>query len=148
MSQSGAVRKPWEMVDVLILTALQDEYDAVLQEDVDVLPGSSWERRMGPLGLEVALRTFRGQGGGTLRVAVTRIRENGGVAPAYAAAPLVRVFSPRCLAVCGVCSSRQDVPYRLIDEGDGGLGGPGLGRQGQTSRCSARRWGRAGVPPL
>ena len=55
---------PWEMVDVLILTALQDEYDAVLEEGVDALPGSSWERRMGPLGLEVALRTFRGQGGG------------------------------------------------------------------------------------
>lgn len=124
LSQSGAVRKPWEMVDVLILTALQDEYDALLEEDIDALPGSSWERRMGPLGLEVALRTFRGQGGGTLRMAVTRIVEKGGVAPAYAVAPLMRVFSPRCLAVwerqgsaLSALAHRQDVPYRLVMKG-------------------------------
>lgn len=124
MSQSGAVRKPWEMVDVLILTALQDEYDALLEEDIDALPGSSWERRMGPLGLEVALRTFRGQGGGTLRVAVTRILEKGGVAPAYAAAPLVRAFSPRCLVgwemedfALPTLAYRQDTPYRLFVKG-------------------------------
>ncbi|WP_157232399.1 tetratricopeptide repeat protein [Hyalangium minutum] len=123
MSQSRAGRMPWEMVDVLILTALQAEYDAVLKEDVDALPGSSWERRMGPLGLEVALRTFRGQGGGTLRVAVTRLLEKVGVAPAYAAAPLVRVFSPRCLAIrtegsaLSALASRQDIPYRLVMKG-------------------------------
>jgi len=98
---------PWEMVDVLILTAIQDEYDAVLEVDAGALPASPWERRMGPLGLEVALRTFQAQDGGTLRVAVTRVLEKGGVATAYAAATLVRVYSPRCLAVCGVCAGRK-----------------------------------------
>jgi nucleoside phosphorylase len=105
---------PWEMVDVLILTAIQDEYDAVLDIDEGALPDSPWERRMGPLGLEVALRTFRAQDGGTLRVAVTRVLEKGGVAPAYAAAPLVRVYSPRCLAVCGVCAGRKGA----VESGD------------------------------
>ncbi|HYH96123.1 MAG TPA: hypothetical protein VD972_09130, partial [Hyalangium sp.] len=114
MSQHGAGRMPWEMVDVLILTAIQDEYDAVLEVGAGALPESSWERRTGPLGLEVALRTFQAQAGGTLRVAVTRVLEQGGVATAYAAAPLVRVYSPRCLAVCGVCVGRKGA----IEPGD------------------------------
>jgi hypothetical protein len=98
---------PWEMVDVLILTALREEYDAVLEVDSNALPESPWERRMGPRGLEVAFRTFQAPGGGTLRVAATCLLERGGVAKPHAAASLVRLYSPRCLAVCGVCEGRN-----------------------------------------
>jgi tetratricopeptide (TPR) repeat protein len=98
---------PWEMVDVLILTARRDEYVAVLEVDSGALPEFPWERRMGPRGLEVAFRTFQAPGGGTLRVAVTCLLERSGVAKPQAAASLVRIYSPRCLAVCGVCEGRK-----------------------------------------
>jgi hypothetical protein len=98
---------PWEMVDVLILTALREEYDAVLEVDSNASPESPWERRMGPRGLEVAFRTFQTPGGGTLRVAATCLLERGGLAKPHAAASLVRLYSPRCLAVCGVCEGRK-----------------------------------------
>ena len=95
------------MVDVLIVTAIKLEYDAVLDVHTGATPGSIWRRERGPTGLEVAFRTFQAADGGTLRVAVTRALEMGGVATAAAAAPLVHAYAPRCLAMCGVCAGRK-----------------------------------------
>ncbi len=107
MSQHAAGRMPWEMVDVLILTATREEYEAVLAVDSGALPESPWEKRTGPRALEVAFRAFETPEGGTLRVAATCLLEQGGVAKPSAAASFVRIYSPRCLAVCGVCKGRE-----------------------------------------
>jgi len=94
-------------VDVLIVTALKEEYDAVLQVDTGARPESPWKKEPGPTGLEVAFRTFHTTRGGGLRVAVTRPLEMGGEAVAGAIAPLIHVYTPRCLAMCGVCAGRE-----------------------------------------
>ncbi|HEX5749492.1 MAG TPA: hypothetical protein VFZ09_24905 [Archangium sp.] len=97
-----------EPVDVVIITAVKEEYDAVLEVETGAEPGSSWQRKEGPIGLEVAFRTFQGAKGGRLHVAVTRALEMGGVASVGALSPLVDAYAPRCLAMCGVCAGRKD----------------------------------------
>ncbi|WP_224240306.1 tetratricopeptide repeat protein [Hyalangium gracile] len=114
MSAPVTAQRSTATVDVLIVTALLLEYDAVLEVDSGALPGSSWQREVAPTGLEVAFRTFQAEDGGTLRVAVTRALEMGGVATAAAAAPLVHAYAPRCLAMCGVCAGRKGM-VRLGD---------------------------------
>jgi nucleoside phosphorylase len=94
-------------VDVLIVTAVKEEYDAVLDVETGAVPGSRWENQDGPVGLEVAFRQFHTLDGRLLRVAATRALEMGGVAATNAAVPLLREYSPRCLAMCGVCAGRR-----------------------------------------
>lgn len=94
-------------LDVLIVTAIKEEYDAVLKVHDGAEPASTWRGEVGPLGLEIAFRSFLGPAGRTLSVAVTRALEMGGVAAAGAAAPLVHLYRPRCLAMCGVCAGRR-----------------------------------------
>lgn len=96
-----------EQVDVLVVTAIKLEYDALLQVDAGAVPDSTWERRPGPTGFEVAFRAFHTAEGDTLRFAATYALEMGGVATASAAAPLALVYQPRCLAMCGVCAGRR-----------------------------------------
>ena len=96
-----------EQVDVLIVTAIKLEYDALLKVDTGAAPSSKWEHREGPTGFNVAFRSFRAADGGMLRVAATYALTMGGVAAAGAAAPLVNAYQPRCLAMCGVCAGRK-----------------------------------------
>jgi len=65
-------------IDALIVTAVPDEYDAVLGVHTGAVPGSDWEKRTGSTGLEVAYRTFEAEGG-VLRIAVTQALGMGGV---------------------------------------------------------------------
>ncbi|WPB76651.1 hypothetical protein KYC5002_47645 [Archangium violaceum] len=94
-------------VDVLIVTALKEEYDAVLRVDTGALRESTWKEELDPLGLERAFRSFQVAQGGTLRVLVTRAPEMGGEAAVGAVAPLISTYKPRCLAMCGVCAGRE-----------------------------------------
>jgi len=50
-------------VEVLIVTAVQEEYDAALLVETGASPGSGWEKPPGPTGLDVAFRTFRARDG-------------------------------------------------------------------------------------
>src|SRR4051812_15791269 len=92
--------------DVIILTALKEEYDAVLQVHTGACPGSDWETT-DSAGQEVSFRSFQGTQGRQLRVAVIQAPEKGGVAAVGAVAPLVKTYAPQCLAMCGVCAGRQ-----------------------------------------
>jgi nucleoside phosphorylase len=58
------------------------------------------------LGLDVAFRSFQGEGG-TLRVAVTWATDMGMVAASTAAIPLMEKYKPRCISMSGVCAGRQ-----------------------------------------
>ncbi|MFY0567443.1 tetratricopeptide repeat protein [Archangium lansingense] len=101
-------------VDVLVITALQEEFDAVLRVEEGALPGSTWVVRPGPTTLDVAFRSFQAAGGGVLHVAVARAVMMGGVATASAAAALVQHYRPLCLAMCGVCAGRKGA----VEQGD------------------------------
>ncbi|WP_224361563.1 phosphorylase family protein [Hyalangium versicolor] len=91
-------------VDVLIITALKVEYDAVLDVHTGACSGASWKRETGPTQLEVAFCDFQTAQGGRLRIAVTQAANKGPQATAIAAGSLVSAYSPRCLAMCGVCA--------------------------------------------
>src|SRR5690348_11829442 len=91
-------------VDVLIVTALKLEFEQVLEVE-DGAEDDRWSEERGPLGLDVAFRSFQAEGG-TLRVAVTWATDMGMVAASTAAIPLMEKYTPRCIAMCGVCAGR------------------------------------------
>lgn len=93
--------------DVIILTALKEEYDAVLEVSTGARPGSTWETERRDNGQTVSFRSFQGTQGGELRVAVLWAPAMGGPAAVGAIAPLVEAYKPRCLAMCGVCAGRK-----------------------------------------
>ncbi|WP_437916535.1 hypothetical protein WME73_18420 [Sorangium sp. So ce302] len=95
-----------ERIDVLIVTAVKDEWDAVLAVDTGAVQGSTWERR-GPLNRpEVRARSFTVDGG-ELRLAVVQAYGMGGVGAVSAASWLLDGLNVRCLAMCGVCAGRR-----------------------------------------
>lgn len=100
------------LVDALIVTAVPDEYSAVLAVETGAEAGRGWEKHRGSTGLEVAVREFA-TAAGPLRIAMTQALGMGGVEAVSAAAALVPEYQVRCLAMCGVCAGRR---------GDVGLG--------------------------
>lgn len=93
---------------VLIITAIELEYQAVLAVEQGAVPGSLWEERKDPNGLPFAVRHFlpEGHAGGPIRFAVICAADMGDVAATNAILPLAQVLRPACLAMCGVCAGR------------------------------------------
>ena len=61
----AAVRRATlQRVDVLIVTAVPEEYAAVLAVDTGAAPGSAWEARTASTGLELRVRPFVAAGAG------------------------------------------------------------------------------------
>jgi tetratricopeptide (TPR) repeat protein/nucleoside phosphorylase len=92
--------------DVVILTALGLELDAVLRVDAGAVPGSSWETSSGPSGLPVAFRSFLVERGRPLRIAAAVAPAMGATAALSTLLPLVAELRPSCVASCGVCAGR------------------------------------------
>jgi nucleoside phosphorylase len=107
MSGDRETGRPLERVDVLIVTALKLEYDAVLKVETGARPGSAWEKLPTPTGLEAAVRTFQTVDGRPLRVAVSRSLGMGEREATNAAVPLIKDYKPSCLAMIGVCAGRR-----------------------------------------
>ncbi len=103
----GGAIAGWDRVDVLIVTAVKEEYDAVLAVHAGALPECAWTTRQEPSGLEVAYRRFGAKDGGDLRVAVLQSLGMGGVEAVSVAANFARDHEVRCLAMCGVCAGRR-----------------------------------------
>jgi nucleoside phosphorylase len=93
--------------DVVILTAIRMELDAVLKVDAKAVPGSTWELVSGPSGLPVAFRSFVVEHGRPLRVAVAVSPDMGATTAVHTLLPLVAALRPRCIAMCGVCAGRR-----------------------------------------
>jgi nucleoside phosphorylase len=92
--------------DVVILTAIRLELDAVRRIDAGAVTGSVWEETQGPSGLPVAFRSFEVDRGRPLRVAVAVAPDMGAVAAVNTLLPLVEQLAPSCVAMCGVCAGR------------------------------------------
>ena len=99
-AQGGAGQR----IDVLIVTAVPEEYAAVLAVDTGALEGRPWEARKASTGLEIRVRPFAAVGGGVLWIAVTQALGMGGVEAVSAAGQLLPELGVRCLAMCGVCA--------------------------------------------
>ena len=93
--------------DVLIVTAIREEYAAVRAVHTGALPGSTWAARTASTGLEIRVRPFAAAAGGVLWIAVTQALGMGGVEAVSACAQLVAAHRVRCLAMCGVCAGRR-----------------------------------------
>jgi hypothetical protein len=94
---------PTDSVNVLIITALKEEYDEARKVDAGGL--GNWETdRAG--GFEVAFRSYA-TNDAPLRVALTWATRMRMTATAEAAARLIDKLDPRCLAMCGVCAGRR-----------------------------------------
>ncbi|HEX5751169.1 MAG TPA: tetratricopeptide repeat protein [Archangium sp.] len=93
--------------DVVILTAVKEEYGAVLQVEAGAWPGSTWDKdAQSPNNLLVSFRNFQGCGERPLRVAVARTANMGAVSATHALDQLVQAYDPVCIAMCGVCAGR------------------------------------------
>jgi hypothetical protein len=89
--QAGAGQR----IEVLIVTAIREEYAAVRAVHTGALPGSTWEARIASTGLEIRVRPFAAMGGGVLWVAVTQALGMGGVEAVSACAQLVAAYRVR-----------------------------------------------------
>ncbi|MCY1021359.1 tetratricopeptide repeat protein [Pyxidicoccus sp. MSG2] len=106
MTEPAAAAAP-EPVDVLIVTALKREYEAVLRVETGAVPGRTWVQAAWPGDLDVASRVFQGAEGAPLRVVVARSLGIGVVAMTGALSMLVDTYAPRCLAMCGIGAGLQ-----------------------------------------
>jgi nucleoside phosphorylase len=95
--RSGGQRPDGHGVDVLVITALPAEYDAVKE----VLGSAGW-KDSGAGGRE----PFAGTRAGRLSVALARPTAMGGRSAAPITTALVDRLRPSCLAMCGVCAGR------------------------------------------
>ena len=106
LDTTGVMTGQERHADVVILAALREEYEAVLQVDAGAVPGSAWERTTSADGLPLAFRSFAVQAGRPLRVAVAVAADMGATAAIHALCPLVEALRPSCIAMCGVCAGR------------------------------------------
>jgi tetratricopeptide (TPR) repeat protein/nucleoside phosphorylase len=94
--------------DVLIVTAIKEEYDQLLEVNEGAAPLSRWEERTMDDGRPFAVRQFlRIEGGVGFLVVATWAVRMGETATAIATSPFISRFKPRALAMCGVCAGRR-----------------------------------------
>ena len=94
-------------VDVLIVTALKEEYEAAREAGLRGYAGNpgvaAWEDR----GLETPpylIGNYVIAGGASMSVALARSVRMGSIATSPVVSSLVERLKPRCLAMCGVCA--------------------------------------------
>ena len=90
------------LVDVLIVTALQDELEAVLALGDGGRAG--WNESKDQQGFRCYRRCIDNGRGGLLRLAAAWTGEMGGRTAAVRAQQLIGELDPTCLAMCGICA--------------------------------------------
>lgn len=91
-------------VDVLVITALKEELDALFEVTTGL--GEPWADGHGG-DIPYRIATFEGQRG-PIRVAAARTTRTAGVATATIATRLTDLLEPGCLAMCGVCAGHPE----------------------------------------
>jgi WD40 repeat protein/nucleoside phosphorylase len=93
--------------DVLIMTALKDELDAILELTLDGQGRTGWTSARDQSGLPYSWREFQNDQGETLRVAAAWSGDMGETPAATRAMALLQELDPACLAMCGICAGRR-----------------------------------------
>jgi nucleoside phosphorylase len=99
-----------EAVDVLIITALQDELEA-LKDVTEGALGEGWREAQDRSRFSYYLREFERRGGGAILVAVARAVKAGAVHSAVVATRLVGELRPKCLAMSGICAGWRKATF-------------------------------------
>lgn len=98
------------VIDVLIVTALKDELDALLALEVEGAGRDAWELRRDRYEFPFHVRELRNKHGEMLRVAAACSWEMGETSVATRTVQLIGELDPACLAMCGICAgSRKKV---------------------------------------
>lgn len=97
-------------VDVLIITALQDELNSVLDYKSDV-SSDGWIKAKDSSEFEYHTNTFTRSDGTFFTVAAAGPVEMGETAVVNLATRLIKDLSPFCLAMCGVCAGNKEKVY-------------------------------------
>ena len=92
-------------VDVLIVTALREEYQAVKEVTTGAL-GNWTETRAPSTGLRVEQRVFCSADGNALSVALICAELMGTAMTVGVAGPVLTALKPRCVAMCGVLAGK------------------------------------------
>ncbi|HEX8435856.1 pentapeptide repeat-containing protein [Archangium sp.] len=91
-------------VDVLIVTALKEELQAVLELELDGKGRDGWKDARDPSGFLYHVREIPNDAGQLLRVAAAWSGEMGETAATSRAVGLIKDLDPGCLAMCGICA--------------------------------------------
>ncbi len=94
-------------VDVVIITALKDELDAVLAYEPVGQGQERWERKSDRHGFPFYVREFLTKNGELLHVAAAWSGGMGESAAATHATTLIDELAPSCLAMCGICAGKR-----------------------------------------
>src|SRR5690349_7897172 len=94
-------------VDVLIITALKDELDAVLAYAPGGQTEGGWARKRDRHGFPYHVRELVNASGERLRVAAALSGEMGESGAATRATALIDELSPEYLAMCGICAGKR-----------------------------------------
>lgn len=97
-------------VDVLIVTALQEELEA-LKNVTDGALGDGWREARDRARFPYYLREFERCGGGVILVAAARAVKMGAVHSSAVATRLAGELRPRCLAMSGICAGWRKVTF-------------------------------------
>src|SRR5262245_58491285 len=92
-------------VDVLVVTALQDELDAVLE--LHAPEESQWQEARDLHGFRYHYREIANERGVPFRIAAAWAGEMGESAAAARAQQLIDDLDPTCLAMCGICAGKR-----------------------------------------
>ncbi|WP_437948073.1 pentapeptide repeat-containing protein [Sorangium sp. So ce296] len=92
-------------VDALVVTALQDEIEAVLS--LGEAGRDGWREARDPAGFPYYVRELPNDRGAPLRVAAAWSGRMGESAAAARAQGLIDELDPGCLAMCGICAGRR-----------------------------------------
>src|SRR5262245_57229019 len=95
-------------IDVLVITALLEEFDAAREVALSGCGGDrgvdTWEERDRDDPPPYLVGDYQLASGSSLRVALARPIDKGGTAAGAVAGPLAERLRPKCLAMGGVCA--------------------------------------------
>ena len=94
-------------IDVLVVTALKDELDALLDLDVDGAGRSAWTEERDRYDFPFHVRALSNEYGEPLRLAAAWSGEMGETAATERAGTLIDELDPACLAMCGICAGKR-----------------------------------------
>ncbi len=110
---SGSASMPRVGTDVLLITALKEEFDAALLAFASVsadVPGvSQWNNLTLPAATECKRGVFQREGVPLFNIVVARPPRMGGIHTSMMAAVLANHLEPGCLVMCGVCAGNPKV---------------------------------------
>jgi len=107
------VTPPSSTIDILIITALKDELDAL--KKCNNQPGNTWQELKDSLGYPYYKTTLSHKNGTQLNVVAARPPEMGEINTSILATRLISELKPRYLAMTGVCAGNKEKKVFLGD---------------------------------